>query len=67
LEATANDRYEPMEEARQRVLERMHHRHHQLAYRQRTAIAWEIVQPLEEEGQFPQAHDAFDNGVWPRE
>ncbi len=63
LEATAKDSYEQMEEARKRVLELMHHRQHQLEYRKRTAIAWEIVQRLEEEGQFPQANYAFDNGV----
>jgi hypothetical protein len=63
LEATAKDSYEQMEEARKWVLELMHHRQHQLEYRKRTAIAWEIVQQLEEEGQFPQANYAFDNGV----
>jgi len=62
-EATAKDSYEQMEEARKRVLEVMHHRQHQLEDRKRTAIAWEIVQQLEEEGQFPQANYAFDNGV----
>jgi len=62
-EATAKDSYEQMEEARKRVLEVRHHRQHQLEYRKRTAIAWEIVQQLEEEGQFPQANYAFDNGV----
>jgi hypothetical protein len=63
LEATAKDSYEQMEEARRRVLELLHHRKHRLEYRKRTEIAWEIVQQLEEEGQFPQAHYAFDNGV----
>jgi hypothetical protein len=63
LEATSQESYDQMEEVRKRVLERLHHRQHQLEYRQRTAIAWEIVQQLEEEGQFPQAHYAFDTGV----
>jgi hypothetical protein len=63
LEATSKDIYEQMEEAHKRVLELLHHRQHQLEYRKRTEIAWEIVQQLEEEGHFPQAHDAFDNGV----
>src|SRR5918911_1417100 len=36
---------------------------HQLQYRKRTEIAVEIVRQLETEGQFPQAHYAFDNGV----
>ena len=63
LEATAKDSYEQMEEARNRVLELLHHHKHRLEYRKRTEIAWEIVQQLEEEGQFPQAHYAFDTGV----
>jgi hypothetical protein len=63
LEATSKDSYEQMEEARKRVFELLYHRQHQLEYRKRTEIAWEIVQQLEEEGQFPQAHYAFDNGV----
>jgi hypothetical protein len=63
LEGTAQDSYEQMEEARKRVLELLHHRQHQLDYRKRTEIAWEMVQQLEEEGQFPQANYAFDNGV----
>jgi hypothetical protein len=37
---------------------------HQLQYRKRTEIAVEIVRQLEAEGQFPQAHYAFDNGVF---
>ena len=56
LEATVKDSYEQMEEVRKRVLELLHHRHHHLEYRKRTEIAWEIVQQLEEEGQFPEAH-----------
>jgi hypothetical protein len=64
LEATATDGYDQMEEARKRVLELLHHRQHQMAYRKRTEIAWEIVQQLEEEGEFPQAHYAFDNGYY---
>lgn len=61
--ATARDSYEQMEEARNSVLELLHHHQHRFEYRQRPEIAWEIVQPLEEEGQFPQAHYAFDTGV----
>ena len=37
---------------------------HQLQYHKRTEIAVEIVRQLETEGQFPQAHYAFDNGVF---
>jgi hypothetical protein len=63
LEAISKDSYDQMEEVRKRVLELLHHRQHQREYRKRTAIAWEIVQQLEEEGDFPQAHYAFDTGV----
>jgi hypothetical protein len=67
LAETSQDRYTQMEEARKRVLELLDHRQHQLEYRKRTEIAWELVQPLEAEGQFPQAHDAFDTGVLTRD
>jgi hypothetical protein len=63
LEATSKASYEQMEEARQRVLDLFHHRQHRVEYRKRTELAWEIVQQLEEEGQFPQAPYAFDTGV----
>jgi hypothetical protein len=66
-EATSQASDDQMEEVRKRVLELLHHRQHQLEYRKRTAIAWEIVQQLEAEGQFPQAHYAFDTGVLHRE
>jgi hypothetical protein len=36
----------------------------QLQYRKRTEIAVEIVRQLEAEGRFPQAHYAFDKGVF---
>ncbi len=36
---------------------------HRLEYKKRTEIAREIVTQLEQEGHFPQAHYAFDNGV----
>jgi hypothetical protein len=52
-----------MAEARERLVELLHYRIHQLQYRKRTEIAVEIVRQLETEGQFPQAHYAFDNGV----
>jgi hypothetical protein len=63
LEATSKDSYAQMEEVRKRVLELLHHRQHRLEYRKRTELARAIVQQLEEEGQFPQAHYAFDTGV----
>jgi hypothetical protein len=63
LKETAKQSYEQMAEARERLLEVLHYRIHQLRYRKRTEIAVEIVRQLETEGQFPQAHYAFDNGV----
>lgn len=63
LKATAKESYEQMAEARERLVELLHYRIHQLQYRKRTEIAVEIVRQLETEGQFPQAHYAFDNGV----
>src|SRR5215831_15708547 len=52
-----------MEAARGRVLELFHHLLHRLGYKQRTEMALEMVPQLEQEGHFPQAHYAFDNGV----
>src|SRR5919198_2212302 len=63
LRATAKASYEQMGEAQQRLLELLHYYQHRLGYRKRTEIAVEIVRQLEAEGQFPQAHYAFDNGV----
>jgi hypothetical protein len=67
VEATSKASDEQMEEARQRVLELWHHRQHRFEDRKRTARAWEIVQPREEAGPFPQAHEACDTGVLNRE
>jgi hypothetical protein len=63
LKATVQASYEQMEEARTRLLELLHHLEHKLAYKERTEIVVEMVTQLEEEGQFPQADYAFDNGV----
>ncbi|HZC01809.1 MAG TPA: hypothetical protein VE844_10750 [Gammaproteobacteria bacterium] len=63
LRATAKASYEQMGEAQQRLLELLHYYKHRLEYRKRTEIAVEIVRQLEAEGQFPQAHYAFDKGV----
>jgi hypothetical protein len=63
LAATSQASDAQMEEARQRVLARLPHRQHRCEYRKRPELAREIVQPLEEAGRFPQAHDAFDTGV----
>jgi hypothetical protein len=63
LKATVQASYEQMEQARMRLLELLHHLEHKLAYKKRTEIVVEMVRQLEEEGQFPQADYAFDNGV----
>src|SRR5215813_13864086 len=63
LKATVQTSYEQMEQARTRLLELLHHVEHKLAYKKRTEIVIEMVQQLEEEGHFPHADYAFDNGV----
>ena len=63
LKATVQASYEQMEQARTRLLELLHYMEHQLAYKKRTEIVVEMVAQVEEEGQFPQADYAFDNGV----
>jgi hypothetical protein len=63
LQETVRESYEQMDAVRTRVLEVLHHRLHRLAYKKRTEIALEMVRQFEQEGHFPQAHYAFDNGV----
>src|ERR671923_493365 len=63
LQETVQESYAQMEAARGRCLELFHHLLHRLGYKKRTEIALEMVQQLEREGHFPQAHYAFDNGV----
>ena len=63
LNATTKESYKLMEDARTRLLELLHHKKHQLEYKKRTEIALEIVQQIEQEGHFPHANYAFDNGV----
>jgi hypothetical protein len=52
-----------MEATRGRILELFHHLLHRLGYKKRTELALEVVQQLEQEGHFPQAPYALDNGV----
>ena len=63
LRMTAKDSYQQMEELQQRLLELLYHQKHKLEYKKRTEIALEIVQQIEQEGLFPEANYAFDNGV----
>jgi len=63
LKATVQESYTQMEQARERGLELLPHLQQRLAYKKRTEMVVEIVASIEEEGQFPQAHYAFDKGV----
>jgi hypothetical protein len=63
LEAPSKASDEPREEARKSVLERLPHRQHRVEDRKRPELARALVQQREDEGQFPQAHDACDPGV----
>jgi hypothetical protein len=44
-------------------VELLYHLLHRKQYRKRTELAVDLVQMIEEEGRFPKAHYAFDNGV----
>ena len=63
LKATVQRSYAQMEQVRTRLLELLHHMKPQLAYKKRTEIGVEMVAQVEEEGKFPHADYAFDNGV----
>jgi hypothetical protein len=63
LKATVQASYDQMEAVCRRLLELLHHLRHQRAYKKRTELALEMVEQLEREGHFPQAHYAFDNGL----
>jgi hypothetical protein len=53
-----------MTRAQGRLWELWHHLTPRRASKKRTEIALESARQLAEEGQFPQAHDAFDNGLF---
>ena len=63
LRATSKASYEDMQKVHNRLLELLHHLKNKLEYNKRTEIALLIVQQIEEEGHFPGADYAFDNGV----
>ncbi len=63
LEMTAQESYEQMELVHERLSELLHYQKNRLGYRKRTEIAVDIVRQLEEEGEFPKADYAFDQGV----
>jgi len=66
LKATDSAYYESLEGARQRLIELLSYESHQRAYKKRTELFVEIVQRLEEEGNFPDVAYVFDNGVLSR-
>ena len=63
LKMTAKDSYQQMDGLQQRLLELLYHQKHKLEYKKRTEIALEMVHQIEQEGLFPEANYAFDNGV----
>ena len=66
LEMTAKQNYQQMEQVQERLTELLHYQKNRLAYRKRTEIAVDIVHQIEEEGKFPDADYAFDQGVLSR-
>jgi hypothetical protein len=62
---TIQESYAQMERAQGRLLEVLHHVLQRRVYKKRTEIALAIAQQLAAEGQFPQAHYAFDKGLLP--
>jgi len=66
LVMTQRERYEQMEQVRERLLELLHYHQHQLSYRKRTEMAVDIVKQIESEGHYRQADYAFDQGVLSR-
>jgi hypothetical protein len=60
---TTQESYEEMAQVRERLVELLHYQKNRLAYRKRTEMVVELVRQIEAEGQFPQTHYAFDNGV----
>ena len=67
LRMTAQENYTEMEQIQKRLSEVVSYQRNRLAYCKRTQMAVEIVRQIEDEGHFPQADYAFDNGVLTRE
>jgi hypothetical protein len=63
LKATAGPDDDNRPAARERRLERLHYQAHRQAYRHITEIAVDVVRQIEDEGPFPEADYAVDNGV----
>jgi hypothetical protein len=63
LNSTVKENYEKVEDAQKRLLVLLYSHKNKLAYKKRTELCLELAQKTEEEGNFPQANYAFDNGV----
>ena len=63
LMASAKHSYTSLEEARQRLLELLHHELHHKRYRKVTEMALAVVKQLEEGKHFSEADYAVDNGI----
>lgn len=63
LQMSAQQSYSEMTQVMQRLTELLAYQSNRLAYRKRTEIVRDVVEQLESEGGFPNAHYAFDNGV----
>ena len=67
LRMTVQENYSDMEQVEKRLIELVSYQRNRLAYRKRTEMALEIVRQIEQEGHFPRADYAFDNGLLTRE
>jgi hypothetical protein len=63
LVMTGQESYTQMEEVLKRIVELLAYQRNRQAYRKRTEMGVEIVRQIEDEGHFPEANYAFDNGV----
>ncbi len=63
LTMTAQESYEQMEAVQARLVDLLTHLKNRKSYIKLTEWAVLIVEEIEKEGNFPQAHYAFDNGV----
>lgn len=63
LKETAKQNYDSLEALLSRLLELMYHELHCKQYRKITEMAVDVVRQIENEGHFPEANYAFDNGV----
>lgn len=63
LQMSAQQSYSEMTQVMQRLSELLAYQRNRSAYRKRTEIVRDVVAQLESEGEFPNAHYAFDNGV----